>query len=149
MFYHVFSTKINPGGASIHRINDLFPLKPPLDLIGFLVFICQNLFRCPFVCTFNWLFFFLYFRIMVCLRRNKLRNDLQSRIQKTLNLPATKWKKFWQKFMKPSNLGENPQRSCLNWKLISWCTFWRWKNSTGTVDQNWKSYLKNKVHLSK
>ena len=30
MFYHVFSTKINPRGASIHRINDLFPLKPPL-----------------------------------------------------------------------------------------------------------------------
>ena len=32
MFYHVFSTKINPRGASIHRIKDLFPLKPPLDL---------------------------------------------------------------------------------------------------------------------
>ena len=30
MFYHVFSTKINPRGASIHTINDLFPLKPPL-----------------------------------------------------------------------------------------------------------------------
>ena len=32
MFYHVFSTKINPRGASIHRINDLFPLKPPLEI---------------------------------------------------------------------------------------------------------------------
>ena len=32
MFYHVFSTKMNPRGASIHRINDLFPLKPPLDI---------------------------------------------------------------------------------------------------------------------
>ena len=30
MFYHVFSTKTNPGGASIHRKKDLFPLKPPL-----------------------------------------------------------------------------------------------------------------------
>ena len=30
MVYHIFSTKINPRGASIHRINDLFPLKPPL-----------------------------------------------------------------------------------------------------------------------
>ena len=31
MFYHVFSTKINPRGASIHRINDLDSLKPPLE----------------------------------------------------------------------------------------------------------------------
>ena len=30
MFYHVFSTKTNPGGSSIHRKKDLFPVKPPL-----------------------------------------------------------------------------------------------------------------------
>ena len=28
MFYHVFSTKVNPGGASIHGINKLASLKP-------------------------------------------------------------------------------------------------------------------------
>ena len=92
------------------------------------------------LCTYN---FFFYFRIMVCLRKNKLRKDLQSRIPKILNLPATKWKKFWQKFMKPNNLDENPQRSCLSWKLISWCTSWRWKNSTGTVNQNLKISSEN------
>ena len=30
VFYHVFSKKTNPGGASIHRKKELFPLKPPL-----------------------------------------------------------------------------------------------------------------------
>ena len=35
MFYHVFSTKINPGGVSIHRINELALLKP--SLVIFLV----------------------------------------------------------------------------------------------------------------
>ena len=29
-FYHVFSTKTNPEGASSHRKKDLFPVMPPL-----------------------------------------------------------------------------------------------------------------------
>ena len=33
MFYHIFSTKTNPRGASIHRKKDLFPLMPPLVTI--------------------------------------------------------------------------------------------------------------------
>ena len=31
MPYLFFHTKMNPRGASIHRTNDLFPLKPPLE----------------------------------------------------------------------------------------------------------------------
>ena len=91
---------------------------------------------------------FFYFRIMVCLRRNKLRKDLRFRIPRILNLHATKWKKFWQKCMKPNNLVANPQRSCLNWKLISWCTSWLWKNSTGTVNQNLKTLSENYLFCS-
>ena len=34
--YHVFSTKTNPGGASIHREKDFFHLKPPLVDFNFL-----------------------------------------------------------------------------------------------------------------